>query len=74
MKPATIFVLVALISMNMNIARALSNSKSKERACPKVPTQSIAACDEQCSGDEVCPGKMKCCSNGCGHSCRPPVF
>uniref|UniRef100_A0A0G2K2L4 WAP domain-containing protein n=1 Tax=Rattus norvegicus TaxID=10116 RepID=A0A0G2K2L4_RAT len=74
MKPATIFVLIALISMNMNIA-SQSNSKTKPGACPKVPTQSIATCDERCSGDdEVCPGKMKCCSNGSGHSCRPPVF
>ncbi|XP_076792267.1 WAP four-disulfide core domain protein 18-like [Arvicanthis niloticus] len=76
MKTATVLVLVALISMKMNIAWALPNSKTLEKpgACPKLPPNSFGTCDERCSGDESCSGKMKCCSNGCGHACKPPVF
>nr|XP_034363543.1 WAP four-disulfide core domain protein 18-like [Arvicanthis niloticus] len=74
MKTATVLVLVALISMKMNIAWALPNSKKKPGACPKLPPNSFGTCDERCSGDESCSGKMKCCSNGCGHACKPPVF
>ncbi|XP_031210202.1 WAP four-disulfide core domain protein 18-like [Mastomys coucha] len=76
MKTATVFVLVALISMKMNIASALSNSKTFEKpgACPQLPPGTFGICVERCSGDGSCSGKMKCCSNGCGHVCKPPVF
>ena len=25
-----------------------------------------------CSGDQSCPGKQKCCNQGCGHICQDP--
>nr|BAE26196.1 unnamed protein product [Mus musculus] len=74
MKTATVFVLVALIFMTMTTAWALSNPKEKPGACPKPPPRSFETCDERCTGDGSCSGNMKCCSNGCGHACKPPVF
>src|SRR5947208_5825574 len=29
---------------------------------------------EMCNNDAVCPGEMKCCSNGCGHTCQARVW
>ncbi|XP_076791375.1 WAP four-disulfide core domain protein 18-like [Arvicanthis niloticus] len=76
MKTVTVLFLVALITVEMNISCALSSTKKLEKpgACPKTSPGSIGICVEQCSGDETCPGKMKCCSNGCGHVCKIPVF
>ncbi|XP_021069657.1 WAP four-disulfide core domain protein 18 isoform X1 [Mus pahari] len=76
MKTATVFALVALIFMTMNTSWALSNSKTLEKpgACPKLPPHNVGTCDERCTGDGSCSGNMKCCSNGCGHVCKPPVF
>ncbi|XP_021069658.1 WAP four-disulfide core domain protein 18 isoform X2 [Mus pahari] len=74
MKTATVFALVALIFMTMNTSWALSNSKKKPGACPKLPPHNVGTCDERCTGDGSCSGNMKCCSNGCGHVCKPPVF
>ncbi|KAL3869859.1 hypothetical protein ACJMK2_042487 [Sinanodonta woodiana] len=42
----------------------------KPGTCHKPP--SIGSCVELCSSDEGCPGRKKCCSNGCGHSCQIP--
>ncbi|XP_028628084.1 WAP four-disulfide core domain protein 18-like [Grammomys surdaster] len=76
MKTATVLFLVALIAVGMNITCALSSSKKLEKpgACPKNPPGTIGICAELCSGDQSCPGKMKCCSNGCGNVCKIPVF
>nr|XP_006995378.1 WAP four-disulfide core domain protein 18-like [Peromyscus maniculatus bairdii] len=76
MKTATILVLVALITMEMGKACALSShgELQKPGACPKVPPSTGGTCNERCSGDDSCPRKMKCCSNGCGHVCMRPVF
>ncbi|XP_076400110.1 WAP four-disulfide core domain protein 18-like [Peromyscus maniculatus bairdii] len=76
MKTATILVLVALITMEMGKACALSShgELQKPGACPKVPPSTGGTCHERCSGDDSCPDKMKCCSNGCGHVCMRPVF
>ncbi|XP_027281923.1 WAP four-disulfide core domain protein 18-like isoform X2 [Cricetulus griseus] len=74
MKTATVLVLVALIANVMDTSCALSSQGQKPGACPKLPPNTVGTCDEKCSGDGSCPGKMKCCSNGCGHVCKPPVF
>ncbi|XP_021086759.1 WAP four-disulfide core domain protein 18-like isoform X2 [Mesocricetus auratus] len=75
MKTATVLVLVALIAIVMDTSCALSSPKGqKPGACPKLPPDAVGICVEQCSGDGSCPGKMKCCSNGCGHVCKHPVF
>uniref|UniRef100_A0A8C6RE93 WAP four-disulfide core domain protein 18-like n=2 Tax=Nannospalax galili TaxID=1026970 RepID=A0A8C6RE93_NANGA len=46
----------------------------KPGVCPTVPPGTFGICVEKCSGDESCPKEMKCCSNGCGHVCKSPVF
>nr|XP_040125053.1 protein Wfdc21-like [Ictidomys tridecemlineatus] len=42
--------------------------------CPSVPEGEVGTCAELCSGDDSCPRGMKCCSNGCGHTCQKAVF
>ncbi|XP_034360895.1 WAP four-disulfide core domain protein 18-like [Arvicanthis niloticus] len=76
MKTATVLFLVALITVGMNITCALSSPKKLEKpgACPKTSPRISGICIEMCSGDESCPGKMKCCSYGCRHICIVPVF
>ncbi|XP_036051171.1 WAP four-disulfide core domain protein 18-like [Onychomys torridus] len=76
MKAAIVLILVALIAIEMDKACALSSHGrlQKPGACPKMPPNTGGTCGERCSGDESCPGKMKCCSNGCGHACMRPVF
>ncbi|XP_040605282.1 WAP four-disulfide core domain protein 18-like isoform X2 [Mesocricetus auratus] len=75
MKTATALVLVALIAIVMDTSCALSSlRRQKPGACPKLPPNTGGSCNEECSGDGSCPGKMKCCSNGCGHVCKHPVF
>jgi len=32
----------------------------------------IGICVEECTNDGDCENDMKCCSNGCGHSCQQP--
>ncbi|XP_059126682.1 WAP four-disulfide core domain protein 18-like [Peromyscus eremicus] len=82
MKAATVLVLVALITMEMDKAYAMSSHGApfffselqKPGACPKWPLNTVGSCKKRCSGDESCPRKMKCCSNGCGYVCLRPVF
>ncbi|XP_021031036.1 WAP four-disulfide core domain protein 18-like isoform X1 [Mus caroli] len=81
MKTATVLFLEALIAVGMNTTYAVSSPKikcvkefEKPGACPKHSPESVGICVDQCSGDRSCPGKMKCCSNSCGHVCKPPVF
>ncbi|XP_038074617.1 balbiani ring protein 3-like isoform X2 [Patiria miniata] len=48
----------------------------KPGTCPMPPMGSVGGiCVEECNaeyGDAGCPRHWKCCSNGCGHACRPP--
>ncbi|XP_052615869.1 WAP four-disulfide core domain protein 18-like [Peromyscus californicus insignis] len=76
MKAATVLVLVTLITMEMDKAYALSShgELQKPGACPHWPPNTVGPCKKRCSGDESCPRKMKCCSNGCGYVCLRPVF
>uniref|UniRef100_UPI00402B0856 WAP four-disulfide core domain protein 18-like n=1 Tax=Arvicanthis niloticus TaxID=61156 RepID=UPI00402B0856 len=76
MKTATVLFLVALIAVGMNITCALSSPKKLEKpgACPKISPIGVSNCVDKCSGDQSCPGKMKCCPSNCGHICVPPVF
>ncbi|XP_052613484.1 WAP four-disulfide core domain protein 18-like [Peromyscus californicus insignis] len=76
MKAATVLVLVTLITMEMDKAYTLSSHRELQKpgACPKLSLNTVGTCNEICSGDESCPGKMKCCSNGCGYVCMNPVF
>ncbi|XP_052614161.1 WAP four-disulfide core domain protein 18-like [Peromyscus californicus insignis] len=76
MKAATVLVLVAFLAIMMDTACALSSPRGLQNpgACPVLPPNTFGTCDERCTGDESCPEKMKCCSNGCGHACQPAVF
>lgn len=42
-------------------------------SCPPLEPDAVGACAEMCSGDSGCDAGLKCCSNGCGHSCMRPV-
>jgi len=43
----------------------------KPGTCP--PRPSVGTCVEMCSSDANCEGDLKCCSNGCGHTCQTPI-
>ncbi|XP_052050980.1 WAP four-disulfide core domain protein 18-like [Apodemus sylvaticus] len=62
MKTATVLFLVALISVGMNITCVLSCLKKLEKpgTCPMNFPGSVGIYVEQCSGNQSCPGKMKC--------------
>ncbi|XP_034360900.1 WAP four-disulfide core domain protein 18-like [Arvicanthis niloticus] len=74
MKTATVLLLVALIDTNMNIALSSPKKLEKPGACPKTSPIGVSICVDKCSGDQSCPGKLKCCPSNCGHICIPPVF
>ena len=40
--------------------------------CPALDAGSAGLCVESCSSDQACTEGLKCCSNGCGHSCVAP--
>ncbi|XP_017396721.1 WAP four-disulfide core domain protein 2 isoform X2 [Cebus imitator] len=49
----------------------------KEGSCPQVNSvfPQLGLCQDQCQVDSQCPGRMKCCRNGCGKvSCVTPNF
>lgn len=41
--------------------------------CPTPDSSVGGICTESCSSDQTCAEGLKCCSNGCGHSCTEPV-
>ena len=45
----------------------------KEGYCPAPPNGTVGICGEFCTNDQDCTGNYKCCSNGCGHTCVPPL-
>uniref|UniRef100_G1QDK8 WAP domain-containing protein n=1 Tax=Myotis lucifugus TaxID=59463 RepID=G1QDK8_MYOLU len=76
MKTGTVFVLVAFVILGMEMAFAQKRPPgggNRPGVCPKVPKDTAGICAEMCSGDYSCPRGMKCCSNGCGHDCRPAI-
>uniref|UniRef100_A0A803WDS5 WAP domain-containing protein n=1 Tax=Ficedula albicollis TaxID=59894 RepID=A0A803WDS5_FICAL len=44
----------------------------KPGVCPVVLRGSLGPCLELCDADSDCPGDDKCCTTGCGHTCKPP--
>ena len=46
---------------------------SKPGMCPHVSADTVGICVEECSSDSQCSGDLKCCSNGCGHTCQTGV-
>uniref|UniRef100_I3J1M3 WAP domain-containing protein n=1 Tax=Oreochromis niloticus TaxID=8128 RepID=I3J1M3_ORENI len=51
----------------------LFSLSAKPGVCPLMK-YIRADCTESCSKDSDCPDNEKCCSNGCGHECMPPVI
>uniref|UniRef100_A0A4W2BQT5 WAP domain-containing protein n=1 Tax=Bos indicus x Bos taurus TaxID=30522 RepID=A0A4W2BQT5_BOBOX len=77
MKTGTVFVLLAFLVMGDCATRQTPSCVSGQRKpgfCPEVPKGTVGICAELCSGDYSCPGRAKCCSNGCGHVCKAAVF
>lgn len=44
----------------------------KAGECPPLTAGAGGICVEGCASDYDCTGTQKCCSNGCGHTCREP--
>ncbi|CAL8291099.1 unnamed protein product [Lota lota] len=47
---------------------------ARQGDCPPAEKASgfAAACLESCEADGECSARMKCCPNGCGHTCQAP--
>nr|XP_028591635.1 antileukoproteinase-like [Podarcis muralis] len=70
MRPgALIFLLAGLLSLCAVVSSAFG--QGKPGYCPR--REGFGLCVEECSGDFSCPGKKKCCSNNCGHTCQTPL-
>ena len=50
----------------------LYSTANKPGECPRVSPGTFGICLEACSNDADCSGNLKCCSNGCGHTCQTP--
>ncbi|XP_006154530.2 WAP four-disulfide core domain protein 18 [Tupaia chinensis] len=73
MKKVTVLILVAFVTVGMEVAYAKRppfRGPERPGVCPEVPEGSFGPCVELCLEDESCPERMKCCSNGCGHVCK----
>ena len=46
----------------------------KPGSCPVVARDPASDCRDDCSLDAQCPGKQKCCFNGCQHVCVEALF
>jgi hypothetical protein len=46
----------------------------KPGSCPVVTHDPARDCHSNCSSDSRCPGKQKCCFNGCQHICLEASF
>ena len=45
-------------------------STAKPGQCPRL--DGVGICIRACSNDAECEGDLKCCFNGCGHTCQKP--
>ncbi|ELK35907.1 Extracellular peptidase inhibitor [Myotis davidii] len=75
MKTCIVFVLVAFITVGMEMAcgNPLTSPVQEQQrpgVCPKVPKEIIGPCFDGCTGDASCPKRMKCCVHGCGRVCK----
>ncbi|XP_005879994.1 PREDICTED: WAP four-disulfide core domain protein 18 [Myotis brandtii] len=75
MKTCTVFVLVAFITVGMEMAcgdplTPLVQEQQRPGVCPKVSEDFVGHCSVGCIGDASCPKRMKCCNHGCGRVCK----
>ncbi|XP_045168888.2 papilin-like [Mercenaria mercenaria] len=61
-----IFILIIPLSKGHDMGNP------KPGTCPDAAGM-IGICVEMCSSDSNCTGYLKCCSNGCGHTCQIPL-
>ncbi|XP_028937639.1 WAP four-disulfide core domain protein 3-like isoform X2 [Ornithorhynchus anatinus] len=57
----------------MDLCKSHCGGSTKSGRCPPPPKGYRGSCYESCKGDQYCPPKHKCCSNGCGRSCKLAV-
>jgi WAP-type (Whey Acidic Protein) 'four-disulfide core' len=50
-----------------------SDKPIKAGWCPILRPGTVGICVTDCQADADCPGKKKCCNNGCGPLCTDPV-
>uniref|UniRef100_A0A3B3ZH79 WAP domain-containing protein n=1 Tax=Periophthalmus magnuspinnatus TaxID=409849 RepID=A0A3B3ZH79_9GOBI len=60
-----------MIKSYIILAPPICGPKTKQGLCPSPGAAGI--CVTTCKSDEDCKGDDKCCSNGCGQTCQPPV-
>ena len=65
--------MLKLVVFILFLATLVVLTAGKPGTCPNVPEGVAGGCVEECSSDDSCPGEEKCCSNGCGHTCRIPA-
>ncbi|KAF6089778.1 WAP four-disulfide core domain 3 [Phyllostomus discolor] len=64
-----LFLLKALVVLGSLTSWVTVGEHGRGGECPADPLP----CEELCSGDESCPPGHKCCSTGCGHTCRGDI-
>uniref|UniRef100_A0A8C0P0H9 WAP domain-containing protein n=2 Tax=Canis lupus familiaris TaxID=9615 RepID=A0A8C0P0H9_CANLF len=67
MMKGAVFVLVAFITVGMELKPLYVAEQERPSICPEVPKEFSGICAELCLGGLSCRKGMKCCSNGCGH-------
>ncbi|KAK7865259.1 hypothetical protein R5R35_012378 [Gryllus longicercus] len=67
-KVLVLLVVAAFIVVDTKARRVSSDEKPG-----RCPEPGIGLCIERCMRDSNCPRDLKCCSNGCGHTCETPV-
>ncbi|XP_061486124.1 WAP four-disulfide core domain protein 18-like [Rhineura floridana] len=78
MMRSSLLVLVGILILCAELTSATSPLKppcpsgGKPGHCPKAPA--FGLCVDRCSADDACPEDLKCCSNGCGHTCQMPIY
>uniref|UniRef100_A0A670ZLH8 BPTI/Kunitz inhibitor domain-containing protein n=1 Tax=Pseudonaja textilis TaxID=8673 RepID=A0A670ZLH8_PSETE len=66
---------MAEVSLSQDIERGRGQlGWAHPGTCPKMPVlQTFVPCNHTCTDDRQCPPEEKCCYDGCGRSCLPPV-
>uniref|UniRef100_G1P7L7 WAP domain-containing protein n=1 Tax=Myotis lucifugus TaxID=59463 RepID=G1P7L7_MYOLU len=67
---SSLFLLKALLALGTLTSWVAAGKHEFGGECPADPLP----CKELCDGDESCPQGQKCCSTGCGHSCRGDIL
>ncbi|XP_040188257.1 WAP four-disulfide core domain protein 3-like [Rana temporaria] len=72
MRPYHCLFMFALLLLWVEVKCMTTKSKmNKQGLCPKPAAirDFTTPCNNNCSSDSDCPGKLRCCDTGCGHQC-----